>query len=395
MNGHLELLTIKKGSTDTKSIFTFYMLALFTSHFYFLVYPYIVFVLTKGWGGNLYLYTDLEVNLEFFRGFLISVFVLFSYLMSFLFIHKWWLTRLEKEINTNFCFTKRMALISLAISIMIYLPWLGVDRAEYKSSVGFWPGEILISTAMMFFLFAVRGGYKEKLISSFVFLIIILSIREREYILFIVALFWFSIEKKRSKFLLALLGVMAILFYKSIFNYITGNASPTFLFDDVYHFMRFSAADARHALNLMQSYLLGEAPSYIDTSIYFPHWIQNLFGANFESNSRMASEYYTENMTGTGFNHALELWLNFGPYLPIFCFISTAGLALLARLGPILIVPVLTFIIKAARGDLSALVVVWIILPSLLLICLYVIDRFLLQNLTTTLNRFRGDKGEV
>ncbi|MEI8608439.1 hypothetical protein P4S70_05020 [Enterovibrio sp. Hal110] len=369
-------LVNKEGGAETQDIFNFYILSFSAAIFYFLIYPYIVFILSKGWGGGLYFYTDLQADRDFFRGFLVSLYVFVSYLVSFFILKPFLVGKVNNLFNFNVLINKRIIYFAVVVSVFIYLPWIGVDRATFKSTIGFWHGEILIATAMLCFLLGMRGTNKEKLFSVLVFLAIVFAVREREYVLFLVALLWFSFQKNSSRLMLVVLGVLTIMFYKSFFNLVTGNATPTFFFDDVYHFLRFSAMDARHNINLMYSYMIEDAPDYSHQSIYFPHWFRNILGESLISNSRMASDYYSSNMTGTGFNHALELWLNFRLFIPVFCFVTTAMLAVVARFGPLLIAPTLTFLVKTARGDFSTLVVVWIVLPVILVSCLYLIDRF-------------------
>ncbi len=320
--------------------------------------------------------------------------MLFSYSFAYLLLINR-LGKLDKFVSYDLFISKRIVYVLLIVVMIIYLPWIGVDRYIYKESVGFWPGEVLIAASMLLYLLGVRGTSREKVFVIAIFFVIIFAIREREYILFLVALVWFSLKQTRSRVALVILGITSILFYKSFFNYVTGSDNPTFLFDDILHFLRFSAADARHALNIMYSYMLGDNPSYLHQSIYYPHWIRNVFGDSLISNSRLASEYYTANMTGTGFNHALELWLNFGLYLPVFCVLFTVVLLVLARLGPLFIVPVLTFIIKSARGDFSAVFVVWVVIPTLILLSLYLFDRYILKALLDWSTKFWSNKNAI
>ncbi len=48
MNKQLCVFSSNGEATSTKAIFSFYMMSLIASQLYFLVYPYVVFFLTKG-----------------------------------------------------------------------------------------------------------------------------------------------------------------------------------------------------------------------------------------------------------------------------------------------------------------------------------------------------------
>ena len=112
--------------------------------------------------------------------------------------------------------------------------------------------------------------------------------------------------------------------------------------------------DNLHKGSLELSFFAGGSPDYSRYSYWMPLQIERILVPGAQTNGQLATEYYTNGLTGTGFSALLEAWLNLGA-LGILVLPLTMALLMrrVSRTGSaFMLLTMCIFLVKLQRSDL-------------------------------------------
>lgn len=362
------------------------LLFIFLSGFYFNFLPYIIRL------NDIYVksgYYNLENNVNFDLIFLSFLNIIYFFLLCFLFyIFLSSIKKLKKEKNKI-----SFLLYFFLIITSVYLSYNGfaLSRFEIKESSTLLK-EIIINTTLTILSFrTITTKYKLEIFINFILVIYFsITVFEREILFYFVVpiLLRYGIYSKNLKYIfLTFVFFTTILFgYKNAITLIKNdfiistNESNKYLNSS--NLGQTFGKDSIHKLSLELSYLDGNHPDYNNLSMIAPYQFLRIFDSELTTNGRLATRYYTNNKTGTGFSSILEGYLNFSflffILLPII-YISIFRLCL--KFSYLyMVTPFIIFMIKISRSDFWPLFLSSLILPMLFLCLLF--------NFSSLINKF-------
>jgi|GEM_PF-6475634 len=369
------------NTTITKKQLNFIYAIVLASSFYFSILPYLIKNLGINVNSGFYQLT--HYSSEVFNIVLILN-TLYFLILSFAF----YFGVLKYKTYIHYNLANRLGNIFIIaiiiVAIIFSLENFSLSRNEIKdeSSLGI---EILYITALTLISYITLTSQK-KLVLIFNILLVLyfsLVLFEREVILYGVIPFMLrkGVSLKSSlKFLLIFSFLIAlVLNYKVILNVIKTGDPVHYSSQNDKSILYSLGIDSIHKMSLEISYFEGDAPNYNHFTFFVPYQVLRIFDSTRTTNGRLATEYYTNNTTGTGFSLILEGILNFS-YAAIF--ILPIVLVTLYQLffkytGLIALTPFIVFIVKVNRAEIWPLLLSTLILPLLFIYILSHIEKIL------------------
>ena len=346
-----------------------FVLILISASFYFNVLPYII------------RFFNIEVVSSYYtiNSFNDNVFILsFVYSLIFFFVSSslLYVYHLSGGLSKNIEYEVYIPLwVEVSLIVLVFFvtkEYFQLTRDLIKSDSNLAKEILIISTVSIcsYHLLLKPSILLGVLRFAFIFYVAMVTF-EREFVLFAVLplIFKVKITPKKVSLLIAFSIVILslVISYKSLVNY----AKSGVISLPNNNFMYSLGVDTVHKMSLELSYVDGKnVPDFNDVSLIAPYQVFRILQNDRTTNSRIATSYYTDGKTGTGFSSWLEGYINYGilglaiiPLLLILIFHFSTGL-----LGKLLLIPLLVFSIKLNRSELWPLLISMIILPSIFIL---------------------------
>jgi hypothetical protein len=257
------------------------------------------------------------------------------------------------------------SLLFVAISTIIYfnIGGLQLERTEIKSN-----SNIIsvigtsISYSYMAAVFLCETNRLKLLVASMTLIFSITASFEREVILYLLVPLVLRLDAGTFGLfkvgITGALGVLTLTIYKTIMSLF--RLSHGFSLDALGQIQLWLVVqhslmrDNLHKGSIELSFFGGTSPEYSRYSYWMPVQIERILVPGAKTNGQLATEYYTDGMTGTGFSAILEAWLNLGA-LGILVLPLTYALLMrrVLRTGSaLMLLTMCIFLVKLQRSDL-------------------------------------------
>lgn len=310
---------------------------------------------------------------------LIYTFVLLALFYFFLYKNKINIVDLAERKVPSF-----VIFVIIGASVLLSISYFSLSRTEIKdaSNLGV---ETIFIFALTLISYTTLVTKKRSVLLLNIFLILYFSfiLFEREVILYAVVPFLLRSGvnvRKMFKFV-AMFIILAslILNYKLIINLLKEGDLSQYSNTESKSILYSLGVDSVHKMSLEASYIEGDVPEYNNATLYVPYQVLRFFEPERTTNARMATTYYTNENTGTGFSFLLEGFLNFSylaPFILPFILLSIFGVVN-RYFGVVAVTPFLVFIVKIQRAELWPLMISTLIIPLLLIAIISYLNRLI------------------
>ena len=309
--------------------------------------------------------------------------------------------KVDVRIVSNWLFV----LVAVLVIYALNRSNLGMDRESIKESSNL--AKVVISSISVTYLGAIAlcETDKKKLVLAFgAIFFSLIAAGERETIIYLMFPIILRLgSQKRGLVKVILLGVGGGIFFASYKLLFAGFRQVLEHGQSLSQLPKFVAAESGfwtyvgtsllrdniHKSSMEIFYFLGDAPNYNVLSYFMPIQIGRVLDSSVLTNGNLATLYYTNGVTGTGFSALLESWLNFWAFGPL---LLAFGIGYFIRRtaeaqNALLLVGLLVFLAKLVRSDLWPSVIGYMLGPILIVACgkllmsMYSVERFRAKSL--------------